>query len=86
MMMNSTGFCAARSSSARWRCGHSAGAPGCGNRSCFRGDMSPDALVQSVSAEVLDNIKADPALRNGDFNKLQRLIDDKVAPSSISSG
>ena len=45
-----------------------------------RGDMSPDALVQSVSAEVLDNIKADPALRNGDFNKLQRLIDDKVAP------
>lgn len=45
-----------------------------------RGDMSPDALVQSVSTEVLDNIKADPALRNGDFNKLQRLIDDKVAP------
>jgi len=45
-----------------------------------RGDMSPDALVQSVSAEVLDNIKADPALRTGDFNKLQRLIDDKVAP------
>jgi phospholipid transport system substrate-binding protein len=45
-----------------------------------RGDMSPDALVESVSTEVLDSIKADPALRNGDFNKLQRLIDDKVAP------
>jgi phospholipid transport system substrate-binding protein len=44
-----------------------------------RGDMSPDALVESVSTEVLDSIKADPALRNGDFNKLQRLIDDKVA-------
>jgi phospholipid transport system substrate-binding protein len=29
---------------------------------------------------VLDAIKADPALRNGDFDKLQKLIDDKVAP------
>ena len=45
-----------------------------------RAAMAPDALVQSVSAEVLDDIKADPALRNGDFDKLQRLIDDKVAP------
>ncbi len=45
-----------------------------------RAAMAPDALVQSVSAEVLDDIKADPALRNGDFDKLQKLIDDKVAP------
>jgi phospholipid transport system substrate-binding protein len=45
-----------------------------------RSAMAPDALVQSVSAEVLDSIRADPALRNGDFDKLQRLIDDKVAP------
>jgi phospholipid transport system substrate-binding protein len=45
-----------------------------------RGNMSPDALVESVSTEVLDSIKADPALHSGDFNKLQRLIDDKVAP------
>jgi phospholipid transport system substrate-binding protein len=45
-----------------------------------RADMAPDALVQSVSVEVLDNIKSDAALRNGDFDKLQKLIDDKVAP------
>jgi phospholipid transport system substrate-binding protein len=45
-----------------------------------RSAMAPDALVQSVSTEVLDSIKADPALRNGDFDKLQKLIDDKVAP------
>jgi phospholipid transport system substrate-binding protein len=45
-----------------------------------RSSMGPDALVQSVSTEVLDTIKSDPALRNGDFDKLQRLIDDKVAP------
>jgi phospholipid transport system substrate-binding protein len=45
-----------------------------------RAAMGPEALVQSVSTEVLDDIKADPVLRNGDFDKLQRLIDDKVAP------
>jgi phospholipid transport system substrate-binding protein len=45
-----------------------------------RSDMAPNALVQSVSTEVLDTIKADPALRGGDFDKLQKLIDDKVAP------
>jgi len=43
-------------------------------------EQGPDALVQSVSIEVLDAIKADPALRNGNFDKLQKLIDDKVAP------
>jgi phospholipid transport system substrate-binding protein len=43
-------------------------------------DQAPDKLVESVSIEVLDAIKADPALRNGNFEKLQKLIDDKVAP------
>jgi phospholipid transport system substrate-binding protein len=42
--------------------------------------MPPDALVQSVSTEVLERIKSDPALHSGDFNKLQKLIDEKVAP------
>jgi phospholipid transport system substrate-binding protein len=45
-----------------------------------RADMAPDALVQSVSGEVLDDIRADAALRHGDIAKLQKLIDDKVAP------
>jgi phospholipid transport system substrate-binding protein len=45
-----------------------------------RSAMAPDALVLSVSTEVLDDIKADPALRNGNFDKLQKLIDGKVAP------
>jgi phospholipid transport system substrate-binding protein len=45
-----------------------------------RAAMAPDALVQSVSSEVLENIKSDPALHKGDFDKLQKLIDDKVAP------
>jgi phospholipid transport system substrate-binding protein len=45
-----------------------------------RAQMAPDALVESVSVEVLDAIKADPRLRNGDFERLQNLIDDKIAP------
>ena len=45
-----------------------------------RADMAPDALLLSVSSEVLDAIRGDKALRNGDIEKLQMLIDDKVAP------
>ena len=45
-----------------------------------RAEMPPDALVQSVSSEVLEKIRSDPALHSGDFNKLQKLIDEKVAP------
>lgn len=43
-------------------------------------DTAPDALVQSLSAEVLDDIRTDKGLRNGDIDRLQKLIDEKVAP------
>jgi phospholipid transport system substrate-binding protein len=42
--------------------------------------MTPEALVEAVSTEVLDSIEADPAMRSGNHGRLQRLIDDKVAP------
>jgi phospholipid transport system substrate-binding protein len=45
-----------------------------------RGDMAPDALVQSVLTDVTESIKTDPSLHRGDFAALQGLIDDKVAP------
>jgi phospholipid transport system substrate-binding protein len=45
-----------------------------------RADMAPDALVQSLSSEVLNDIRSDPALHKGDVERLQKLIDDKVAP------
>jgi phospholipid transport system substrate-binding protein len=54
--------------------------PAAGADSVPRADMAPDALVQSVSTEVLDAIRSDPALRKGDVQRLQKLIDDKVAP------
>jgi len=43
-------------------------------------DTPPDALVKSVSSEVLEDIRNDKALRSGDIDRLQKLIDDKVAP------
>lgn len=46
----------------------------------LRAEMAPDALIRSISNEVLDRIKADPALRGGDFATRQSLIDEQVAP------
>jgi phospholipid transport system substrate-binding protein len=43
-------------------------------------DLAPEALMRSISMEVLDGIKADSALHGGNFAKRQRLIDEKVAP------
>src|SRR5216683_3517375 len=45
-----------------------------------RAEMAPDALVQSVSSEVLEKIRNDPVLHKGDVERLQKLIDEKVAP------
>ena len=41
---------------------------------------TPDALVRDLSNEVLNAIKADKALKSGDANRLQKLIDEKVLP------
>jgi len=43
-------------------------------------NMAPDALIQSASSEILDTIRADPALRRGDVERLQKLIDEEIAP------
>jgi phospholipid transport system substrate-binding protein len=45
-----------------------------------RGDTAPDALVRSVLTGLIESIRTDPSLRDGDFDKLQGLMDDKVAP------
>jgi phospholipid transport system substrate-binding protein len=42
--------------------------------------MAPDVLIRSISNELLERIKADSALRGGDFARRQSLIDEKVAP------
>lgn len=43
-------------------------------------DETPDALVKRVSADVLETIKKDATLRNGDSGKINALVNDKVMP------
>lgn len=41
---------------------------------------APDALVRRVSTEVIDAVKADPAIQAGDVGKVVALVDAKVLP------
>jgi phospholipid transport system substrate-binding protein len=41
---------------------------------------APDALVRDLSNDVLNAIKADNALKSGDVNRVQKLVDEKVLP------
>lgn len=40
----------------------------------------PDDLIKQVSVEVLDTIKADKSLQQGDVQKIVALVDEKVMP------
>lgn len=42
--------------------------------------QAPDALIKQVSVEVLDAIKADKSLQQGDLQKIIALVDQKVMP------
>lgn len=44
-------------------------------------DEAPDALIKRVSADLLDQIKADKSLQNGDMGKIVALVDSKVMPN-----
>lgn len=44
-------------------------------------DEAPDALIQRLSVEVLDAIRADKALQNGDVAKIVALVDKKIMPN-----
>ncbi len=44
-------------------------------------DESPDALVRSLSEEMLKTIRADPGLRSGDVRRIMDLVDAKVMPN-----
>jgi phospholipid transport system substrate-binding protein len=41
---------------------------------------APDALVRQISTEVIDAVKADPAIQAGDVGKVVALVDAKVLP------
>ncbi|MCC7151855.1 MAG: ABC transporter substrate-binding protein [Rubrivivax sp.] len=42
---------------------------------------APEALVKTISGQVLDAVKADPALQSGNVDKIITLVDAKVMPS-----
>ena len=44
-------------------------------------DESPDGLIKRVSAEVLDNIKADKTVQAGDMSKVMSLVDSQIMPN-----
>jgi phospholipid transport system substrate-binding protein len=41
---------------------------------------APDAFVKQVSTEILDAVKADKAIQNGDLTRLRALVESKVMP------
>jgi len=41
---------------------------------------APDALIKEVSTDVLDAVKADKSIKQGDVNKIIALVDAKVMP------
>jgi phospholipid transport system substrate-binding protein len=43
-------------------------------------DEAPDALIQRLTKEALDTIKADKAVQAGDVSRIIQLVDEKVMP------
>jgi len=43
-------------------------------------DEAPDALVKRVSTEVLNAVKADPAIQAGNIDRIVNLVDTKIMP------
>lgn len=46
-----------------------------------RAEVAPDELIRTMSTEILETIKADPAMQSGDVNKLIALVDAKAMPN-----
>jgi len=44
-------------------------------------DEAPEDMILHMSTEVLDTIKADPSLKNGDMARLMVLVDNKIMPN-----
>ena len=45
------------------------------------GEEAPNAMIERLSKEVLDTIKADKSLQNGDINRIMTVVDAKVMPN-----
>lgn len=47
----------------------------------FAAEEGPDALVQRISGQVMDAVKADPAIQAGDVGRIVDLVDSKIMPN-----
>lgn len=41
---------------------------------------TPDGLVKSITADVIDTVKSDPSIQKGDINKISALVNQKILP------
>jgi phospholipid transport system substrate-binding protein len=39
-----------------------------------------DAMIKTASTDVLESIRADPAIKAGDFSHVQKLVEEKIMP------
>lgn len=43
-------------------------------------DVAPDKMILNVSTEVLDALRNDPAIKKGDFDRVQKLVNEHILP------
>ena len=41
---------------------------------------SPDGMIKTVTNQVLDEIKSDSSIKNGDINKITQVVNQKILP------
>lgn len=58
-----------------------AGAALLGPIATFAADEPPDAVIQRLSLSVLDNIRSDSAIKEGDLTQVMALVDSKIMPN-----
>jgi phospholipid transport system substrate-binding protein len=47
----------------------------------FAAEEGPDVMVKRISTEVMDAVKADPAIQGGDVSRIVALVDSKIMPN-----
>jgi len=50
-------------------------------RAVYAAEEPADAFIKRVSSDILDSIKADKSIHNGDVNKIIALVDQRVMPN-----
>jgi phospholipid transport system substrate-binding protein len=70
-----------RRSLGRWAAGVVVAVASATSLQVFAADEAPDVLVKRISTDVLDTIKADKGLQQGNVNKIMGLVDTKIMPN-----